>query len=120
MVWNLKRAVVSVLVRAGTLASGNGQRTGTTTERSPSRRTGAVTVPPVLAAAAKPFRTIGCDDSLWDHVYHSEHPLPISVDRFRQRDRTADFSPITPSSTCLFSARSFSIQLSKLGLITGG
>ena len=34
-------------------------------------------VDPALAAAAKPLATTGCDDSLWQHVYHPQRLVVV-------------------------------------------
>ncbi len=63
LLFSLGLMVVSVVVYA--------QQGGSTTGHPASSAHGHRTMAkPVASSVAKPFHTSGCDDSLWDHVYH--------------------------------------------------
>ena len=61
------------LAVALTVSSLPASQTGTAPMRARARKAArATTVDSALAAAAKQFVATGCDDSLWEHVYHPQ------------------------------------------------
>ena len=63
----------ALFLAAATLLVQTGQYgTSTSRHRAATRRRATTGVPAAQAAAAKGFVTTGCDETLWEHVYHPQ------------------------------------------------